>query len=304
MSTIRHAASCCSAGSSSTMALDTRRALARSFGCPPNGGGSGSTASSGPFRTGCPEVERCKDSCYGVAMKIGSVPLPMRVVCVSFALWLAGCGNTTRAGTDGGTGDATTTSDATRVLPDARAATDLGESCVGSCETRFESCTMDDTSCDTGICLFDARSDRADAYCTVGCPGGECPEGWECLEAGDGSGRFCLAESSVCGDGRIGRGEVCDPGPSVGTPPSGCSADCMDAFSAGSVSYDWDGFTQSVSGSSEGGEVRAEQITGVEGQTVVAVFNPGAGGLVLTLRIVVEGLTGPLPETALGQVRV
>lgn len=149
--------------------------------------------------------------------------------------------------------------------------------------------------CATGVCVWDGRT-GFDAYCSQVCGDGPCPGGWTCLALSDGQGRACFADPAVCGNGILERGEVCDPGPGVGTPSSGCVAGCRSPLAGGSVSFAWDGSPTEVIGTSADGTV-----TSHVGGGIVELSFVGSD-LQLGVRIAEADLAGPLPRTVRGRV--
>lgn len=98
----------------------------------------------------------------------------------------------------------------------------LGQSCVTGC-AGADICANPSEECALGYCLFDGR-DGFDAYCTMSCSAASCPSGYHCEAIGFAIERACVADSRVCGDHVVQRGEACDDGNRVSG--DGCVADC------------------------------------------------------------------------------
>jgi hypothetical protein len=172
---------------------------------------------------------------------------------------------------------------------------DLGKNCPMGCNLTLCVSTTSD-SCENRFCVWDGRF-GFDSYCSEPCEEGTCPAGWQCLVADDGEGSFCFANPAECGNGIVERGETCDPGPDTGSPQSGCSSDCDETISGGSVSYEWDGTPRQLSGTSEDGSVHAN----VDDPFVNISFS-SAYSYSLDLRIRLDDLQGPFPKAVSSHV--
>ncbi len=204
---------------------------------------------------------------------------------------LVACGGGNAAKQDGGASDA-------GPEPDSGVArsSDLGKSCPMGCN--LTTCvSRTSTSCENGICIWDGRT-GLDSYCSQACDNGLCPPGWDCLESDDGEGSFCFARPADCGNGILERGELCDPGPSVGTPESGCASNCFETITGGSVSLKWDGSPIEFSGTSAEGKVDATA-NDTTGFVNVAYW---MSDLSIGITVAIEDLEGPFPRIANGRI--
>lgn len=77
---------------------------------------------------------------------------------------------------------------------------DIGASCGGGC-AGADICTVRDNSCVSGHCLFDARTETPDAYCTANCSSIPCPSGFSCEDIPFELTRACVRGESSSGLG-------------------------------------------------------------------------------------------------------
>jgi hypothetical protein len=115
----------------------------------------------------------------------------------------------------------------------------------------------------------------------------------------DDPGQYCFANPAVCGNEIVERGEVCDPGATVGTPQSGCAANCLSTIGGGSVSLKWDGGLIEIEGTSADGAVSSRI-----GNGFVDVTFSVPQELQISLRANENDLVGPFPKTVQGHVSV
>jgi hypothetical protein len=206
-----------------------------------------------------------------------------------FAILLSACG-----GGAGQPGDAGSPVDAAGIDAGVLASPDLGKSCPMGCNLTLCVITTSD-ECSNGICAWDGR-DGFDSYCSQACDDGLCPPGWTCMPPSDGEGAFCFADPAVCGNGVVERGELCDPGLDVGTPESGCAADCLATIGGGNVTFELDGAPIALEGTSEDGAVTSRIEYGFVDLWFVVL------DLQLTLRLTEADLVAPFPRTVQGSV--
>lgn len=143
--------------------------------------------------------------------------VPASATFVSLTLLLAvGCSSTSSSVEESAKGPAS--------LPVADPAL-LGGACSGGTSVG-DAVAISNTDCESGLCLVDARDEGArGVYCTVDCTKFACPEGYTCQATTLGEKpRVCTRVPVICGDGAVGRGELCDDG-NVEDGDS-CSADC------------------------------------------------------------------------------
>lgn len=133
------------------------------------------------------------------------------------ALLAVACGGSPDASADGGLA-----SDAAPAA-DAYTIPGLGDSCATGC-AGSDVCANESESCETGWCLFDARDEPWQSYCTADCEAVPCPAGYACEDVPFSLTRACVAEPAVCGDGTVQRGEACDDGNT--DSDDGCRGDC------------------------------------------------------------------------------
>lgn len=142
-----------------------------------------------------------------------------------------GCGDDRGSGgsdavTTATTTDATTDDGGDAAGPAALVApADLGAGCAFGCN--LETCLdLPSDTCEAA-CLWDGRPGFHDAYCTMACVDGRCPDGWTCIATADAEAttpEVCAATPKVCGDRVLQRGEACDDGNTA--PGDTCAADC------------------------------------------------------------------------------
>jgi hypothetical protein len=215
----------------------------------------------------------------------------MKIVPLLLVTALAACSSSHDAGDD------TVSPDGGSVDAGVVASPDLGKFCPMGCN--LDTCVdTAATDCESHDCVWDGRGDDfGDAYCSQSCASAGCPDGYTCLAAEDGTGKFCFADPAVCGDGVVERGEKCDAGSTNGAPDSGCAADCMKTLDSGHATFKYDGAPIDLQGSTSDGNFSSNV-----SDDIVTLHWSAPYALSLGITLSKADLVGPFPKLVTSRV--